>query len=619
LEFVLNFEKFDKPKTNTNISDWLFESFKSAKLKHSDINQLAADGASNAIGSMSEYESLSRTERANDVDFDVCLAHQNERSGGYASGTIKFAQPVNEELGGILLKNHRIQVHISRAPTRVKEFRDVQSARGRKPILLPDPAGETRWNGFIDETKRSNIIMGDLTETQSVLLGPHGSDRTLLTAEEITSNDLSRLNYTNSNKMVLRQFESAALPAKLFSKFTQDRRDTFSYMLFESRLAVSRSREETFTMHPGMYKVPNSIECSSIYLIAIVDISHMNRTVDLRARGERTVLVKKDSAMVTNDVEQDYSHVVIMDSCIEKYRDEYASDLEKRLSLNADKLTTAYAVSTLLNPVFGLEPKIVGSGLMTEGQYRHARSKVLSMMHDIMDKDATIHIASSSDDESNSSDDSDENVPLSGSSNYNKVAEEFGKFERFKMKKYLPRIEPTTSGVLQGEYNGKMKKLWIGKVEKAGKDLPSGRNLASYIDSRGRMKLLSFYSDHKKLFPTLFCLLQKEASRRVVEVGCERLFGLAGYVSSPRRTRLNVRTYERLSMLTMIIPSLYIDIDWVASEYMRRSKEKAWDQDQDLESVKCWNLERLIDAETRGSVLEKELVLEDLIMELGDE
>ena len=75
LEFVLNFEKFDKPKTNKNISDWLFESFKSAKLKHSDINQLAADGASNAIGSMSEYESLSRTERANDVDFDVCLAH----------------------------------------------------------------------------------------------------------------------------------------------------------------------------------------------------------------------------------------------------------------------------------------------------------------------------------------------------------------------------------------------------------------------------------------------------------------------------------------------------------------------------------------------------------------
>ena len=68
----------------------------------------------------------------------------------------------------------------------------------------------------------------------------------------------------------------------------------------------------------------------------------------------------------------------------------------------------------------------------------------------------------------------------------------------------------------------------------------------------------------------------------------------------------------------MVIPSLYIDIDWVPSEYMRQCKEKAWDQDQDLESVKSLNLERLIVAETRGSVLEKELVLEDLIMELGD-
>ena len=72
-------------------------------------------------------------------------------------------------------------------------------------------------------------------------------------------------------------------------------------------------------------------------------------------------------------------------------------------------------------------------------------------------------------------------------------------------------------------------------------------------------------------------------------------------------------------MLTMIMPSLYIDIEWVASEYMRRSKEGTWDQDKDLESDKCWNLERLIDAEIRGSVLDKELMLEDLIMELGTE
>jgi hypothetical protein len=39
-------------------------SFTLAKMQHSDINHLAADGASNAIGSISEYESISRTDRA---------------------------------------------------------------------------------------------------------------------------------------------------------------------------------------------------------------------------------------------------------------------------------------------------------------------------------------------------------------------------------------------------------------------------------------------------------------------------------------------------------------------------------------------------------------------------
>ncbi len=72
LEYVLNFEKFDKPKTLVNISDWIFESFECTKLKHADVNQFAADGASNAIGSVSEYESLLQTARPNEVHFDVC-------------------------------------------------------------------------------------------------------------------------------------------------------------------------------------------------------------------------------------------------------------------------------------------------------------------------------------------------------------------------------------------------------------------------------------------------------------------------------------------------------------------------------------------------------------------
>jgi hypothetical protein len=54
---------------------------------------------------------------------------------------------------------------------------------------------------------------------------------------------------------------------------------------------------------------------------------------------------------------------------IEKYCDTYTKDLEERLCLQKDKLPTAIAISTLLNLVFGLRPRIVGCGLMSNRQY----------------------------------------------------------------------------------------------------------------------------------------------------------------------------------------------------------------------------------------------------------
>ena len=73
-----------------------------------------------------------------------------------------------------------------------------------------------------------------------------------------------------------------------------------------------------------------------------------------------------------------------------------------------------------------------------------------------------------------------------------------------------------------------------------------------------------------------------------------------------------------LSMI-MIMQLLFINPEWVATEYLRKSKECIWDEDRVLESVKCWNLELFIDAEFRGSVSSQELVMEDLVMELGEE
>ena len=58
-------------------------------------------------------------------------------------------------------------------------------------------------------------------------------------------------------------------------------------------------------------------------------------------------------------------------------------------------------------------------------------------------------------------------------------------------------------------------------MEENGKDLPSGKNLGDYIKEKGRMDVLKFFEDHKKCFPTLWVIAQREAARRVVEVGCE--------------------------------------------------------------------------------------------------
>ncbi len=84
---------------------------------------------------------------------------------------------------------------------------------------------------------------------------------------------------------------------------------------------------------------------------------------------------------------------------------------------------------------------------------------------------------------------------------------------------------------------------------------------------------------------------QRESSRRVVEVGCEHFFGLSGYISSPRRKRLGVRTYECLAMLAYIVHTVYIDDVLVAAEYLKRCKAGSWKKENTVEAVKCWNLE----------------------------
>eukprot|EP00984_Skeletonema_dohrnii_P025630 scaffold14813_cov173-Skeletonema_dohrnii-CCMP3373.AAC.2 len=93
------------------------------------------------------------------VDIDVCISHQNQRSAGYASGTIDFADPVNEELGSTIRNSHDIIVHASRSHSRMSIYNAVQKRRNREPRLKPIIGNDTRWDSWQLETKRTNMIM----------------------------------------------------------------------------------------------------------------------------------------------------------------------------------------------------------------------------------------------------------------------------------------------------------------------------------------------------------------------------------------------------------------------------------------------------------------------------
>ena len=135
------------------------------------------------------------------------------------------------------------------------------------------------------------------------------------------------------------------------------------------------------------------------------------------------------------------------------------------------------------------------------------------------------------------------------------------------------------------------------------------------MNEKGRMDVLNFFEEHKKHVPTLWIIAQREAAWRVVEVGCERFFGFSGYILSPRRSRLGVCTYERVTMLASIIQSVYIGNDWVAQQYIEWCKKGSRKKKSSDEVLKCWNLEHIIDAEQQGKNASPDLKMEDLLNE----
>ena len=64
-----------------------------------------------------------------------------------------------------------------------------------------------------------------------------------------------------------------------------------------------------------------------------------------------------------------------------------------------------------------------------------------------------------------------------------------------------------------------------------------------------------------------------------------------------------------------MLSPVYVDVDWVSAEYLKRCKNGTWKKESDEEALKCWNLERVIIAELEGKPHPEELTMDDLLNE----
>ena len=74
------------------------------------------------------------------------------------------------------------------------------------------------------------------------------------------------------------------------------------------------------------------------------------------------------------DVEKKYNKVGLMDPMFEKYCDLYTKDMVEWVGLGERFLSPVFITHILLNSIFGLEKRIVNSGLLTDVHYTRVES-----------------------------------------------------------------------------------------------------------------------------------------------------------------------------------------------------------------------------------------------------
>ena len=126
-------------------------------------------------------------------------------------------------------------------------------------------------------------------------------------------------------------------------------------------------------------------------------------------------------------------------------------------------------------------------------------------------------------------------------------------------------------------------------------NLPGGHNHAEYIDQTGQYDITQYLEHHKHKFPAIYIVCLGQICPHIsTEVDCESLFSTAGYLADPRRSLTNIRLYERLVIAKHRLGRIYCHVPAVKELYLKRWKEKDWDENDKRDTKEFLELEKEI-------------------------
>jgi hypothetical protein len=136
LETVIAFERFPEAKTSRNIADWLKARHAKAGLNGQFIMCHLTDGASNAVGSSMEFQSMMDAIKSSLICHYTCYAHQVNRLAKFASGTGDFVTNNNKDLSIVLKKLHEINGRVFCSKACLKVLFAIQAKKNRLVLTV---------------------------------------------------------------------------------------------------------------------------------------------------------------------------------------------------------------------------------------------------------------------------------------------------------------------------------------------------------------------------------------------------------------------------------------------------------------------------------------------------